>query len=123
MYCLQEHRHDSKNILSFNNVMGKKSVNFSCSNMYFYLFIYFILLFYFILFYFILFCFILFYFILFYFVLFCFVLFYFILFYFILFYFILFYFILFYFIHIPWIIGDKSHLDIGIVNMEMDATR
>jgi hypothetical protein len=68
LICLQEHRHDiRKNFLSFDNVMGKKSVNFSYSDMYF---IY-----------------------------------------------------LFYFIHIPWIIRDKSHLYIGIVNMEMDATR
>jgi len=28
-----------------------------------------------------------------------------------------------YFIYIPWIIRDKSHLDIGIVNIDMDASR
>ena len=28
-----------------------------------------------------------------------------------------------YFIYIPWIIRSKSHLDIGIVNIDMDATR
>jgi hypothetical protein len=26
-------------------------------------------------------------------------------------------------VYIPWIIRDKSHLDIGIVNTDMDATR
>jgi hypothetical protein len=27
------------------------------------------------------------------------------------------------YIYIPWIIWDKYHLDIGVVNIDMDATR
>jgi len=85
LICLQENRHDiRKNFLRFDNVMGKKSVNFSYSNMYFfYLFIYsFFCLFVYL--------------------------------------FVCLVFCLFY---IPWIIRGKSNLDVGIVNIEMDATR
>ena len=38
-------------------------------------------------------------------------------------YWLSFYIYIYIYIYIPWIIRDKSHLDIGIVNMDINATR
>ena len=37
--------------------------------------------------------------------------------------FLYYYYYYYYYIYIPWIIRDKVHLDIGIVNIDMDATK